>query len=81
MNAAEAKLADGRIGRRLRRTRLDLGLTQNEVARRTALSLYVVAGAERCTRPIKASELARLCNLYCRDSWYFLRPGRLPKEK
>jgi len=72
---------DERIGARLRRVRDELGLSAEYVCKRIGInSQPTLSDIERGKRPAKASELARLCKLYCKDSWYFLREDE-PEEQ
>lgn len=65
---------DKRIGARLRHVRESLGLTLQTASEIVGFNTYQTLGSiEKGTRPAKASELAKLCDHYCKDSWYFLR--------
>ena len=71
---------DQRIGTRLRRVRKTLGLSLKAVKNKVGFSNYqTLSDIETAKRPAKASELARLCELYCKDTWYFLREDE-PQE-
>lgn len=52
------------IGRRLRDARKFLRLRQETVAGRLGVTRQVVGSIETGSRPLRATELATLCNLY-----------------
>ncbi len=71
---------DQRIGTRLRQVRNTLGLSLEAVKDKVGFSNYqTLSDIETAKRPAKASELAQLCELYCKDTWYFLREDE-PQE-
>lgn len=72
---------DQRIGARLKNVRESLRLTLQTVSQNVGFNTYQTLGSiEKGTRPAKASELARLCELYCKDSWFFLREDEPPMQ-
>lgn len=58
------KLSDKQIGEALREERKYLRLTQEAVAKRLGVTRQVLSYIETGIRPVRASELALLCNLY-----------------
>lgn len=56
--------ANAEIGERLRDARKFLRLRQETVAQRLCVTRQVISAIETGTRPLKATELAVLCNLY-----------------
>lgn len=69
-----ADSSDVRIGKRLEKARLSLGLTLEEVARRAGFNSYqTLSYMEKGSRPVKVSELARLSKIYSKDPLYFIQ--------
>lgn len=52
------------IGRRLKKARLDAGLTQKEVAERLGITYQAISNYERGTNRVDTDTLSRLCQIY-----------------
>lgn len=52
------------IGRRLKKARLDAGLTQKEVAEKLGITYQAISNYERGTNRVDTDTLTRLCNIY-----------------
>lgn len=69
-----ADTSDVRIGERLEKARISLGLTLEEVARRAGFNSYqTLSYMEKGSRPVKVSELAQLSKIYSKDPMYFIQ--------
>ena len=52
------------IGRRLKKARLDAGLTQKEVAQKLGITYQAISNYERGTNRVDTDTLTRLCQIY-----------------
>ncbi len=52
------------IGRRLKKARLDAGLTQNDVAQRLGITYQAISNYERGTNRVDTTTLSQLCDIY-----------------
>jgi len=63
-----------RVGKRLKKVREVSGLKKVEVAQRMGLNHYqTLSDIENGVRAIKVWELAKLCDIYCKESKYFMQ--------
>ncbi len=70
------------LGRVLKETRIKIGLTLEDVARKMDFNNYqILSSIEDGSRQIKAYELAQLAKIYMRGVDYFLNPQKQAEEE